>query len=153
MYKLILVAVLLTAMVLAQTPVRQCPNGAPLPATVKINDCTVSPCDLVNNAPILAHGWNIVSPVDTVSLTAYISVHLLGLEIPFPIPEELVNACENGVASGTCPVSVGQSFNYTLDHPGMEMPVVGVTVQIQVGLTAANGAAVTCVAFDGRILA
>ncbi|XP_055522451.1 NPC intracellular cholesterol transporter 2 homolog a-like [Wyeomyia smithii] len=153
MYKVLLIAALVPALVLAQTPVRQCPNGAGLPATVDINGCTGSPCPIQNNAPIVAHGWDIVSPVDTATLTAYISVRLLGLEVPFPIPEELVDACEAGTPPGTCPVSAGDVFDYTLDHPGMELPVAGVTVQVEVGLTAADGSAVTCVAFDAQILA
>ncbi|XP_055523242.1 NPC intracellular cholesterol transporter 2-like [Wyeomyia smithii] len=149
MYKFLRIAALVPALVLAQTPVRQCPNGAGLPATVDINGCTSSPCPIQKNNPIVAHGWDIVSSVDTATLTAYISVRLLGLEVPFP--EELVNACEAGVPAGTCPVSAGDTFDYTLDHPGMELPVVGVTVQVEVGLTAADGSAVTCVAFDARI--
>ncbi|XP_058451723.1 NPC intracellular cholesterol transporter 2-like [Malaya genurostris] len=152
MYKLLLIAALMPALALALTPVTQCPNGAPLPATVDINGCTDSPCEIENNAPLVAHGWDIVSPVDTPSLTAYISVRLAGLEVPFPIPDELVDACENGTPAGTCPVSAGQTFDYTLDHPGMELPVVGVTVQVEVGLTAEDGADVTCVAFDAHIL-
>ncbi|XP_058444776.1 NPC intracellular cholesterol transporter 2-like [Malaya genurostris] len=151
MYKILLIAALVPALVLAQTPVTQCPNGAPLPDRVDINGCTGSPCNIQNNAPIIAHGWDIVSPVDTESLTAYISIRLAGLEVPFPIPEELVDACQAGTAPGTCPVSAGQSFDYTLDHPGMELPVEGVTVQVEVGLTAADNSAVTCVAFDAYI--
>ncbi|XP_058812955.1 NPC intracellular cholesterol transporter 2-like [Topomyia yanbarensis] len=152
MYKLLLLVSLVPALVLGITPVRQCPNGAGLPATVDINGCTALPCPIQNNSPIVAHGLDIVSPVDTATLTAHISVRLLGLEIPFPIPPELVDACAAGVEPGTCPVSVGQVFDYTLDHPGMELPVVGVTVQVEVGLTADNGAHVTCVAFDAQIL-
>ncbi|XP_053685505.1 NPC intracellular cholesterol transporter 2 homolog a-like [Sabethes cyaneus] len=152
MYQFLLIAALVPALVLGQTPVRQCPNGASLPATVDINGCTGTPCPIQNNSPILAHGWDIVSHVDTPTLTAYISVRLLGLEIPFPMPEELIDACQAGTPPGTCPLSVGQSFDYTLDHPGMELPVVGATVQVEVGLTAADGTDVTCVAFDAQIL-
>ncbi|XP_055523243.1 NPC intracellular cholesterol transporter 2-like [Wyeomyia smithii] len=151
MYKFLLIAALVPTLVLAQTPVYQCPNGAGLPASVDINGCTTSPCPIYNNAPIVAHGLDIVSPVDTATLTAYISVRLLGLEVPFPIPDELVDACVAGTPPGTCPVSAGDVFDYTLDYPGMELPIVGVTVQIEVGLTAADGSDVTCVAFDAEI--
>ncbi|XP_053698619.1 NPC intracellular cholesterol transporter 2-like [Sabethes cyaneus] len=149
MYKFLLVAaVLLPTLVLGQTPTLPCPNGAPLPREVDLNGCTTAPCNIPAGAPIVAHAKGIVSQIATATLTPHISIRLLGLEIPFPIPESLVDACAVGTAPGTCPVSVGQEFDYILDYEGDPVPVSGVTVQIEVGLAADNGEDVTCVAFE-----
>ncbi|XP_055524740.1 NPC intracellular cholesterol transporter 2-like [Wyeomyia smithii] len=148
MREYLLVAVLLPALVLGQTPIMSCPNGAPVPREVDLNGCTTAPCNIPAGAPIVAHAKGIVSPVATETLTAHISIRLLGLEIPFPIPESLVDACAAGTEPGTCPVSAGQEFDYTLNYEGDPPPVSGVTVQIEVGLAADDGSDVTCVAVD-----
>lgn len=152
MLKFFLIAALVPALVLAQTtPVRQCGNGAPLPASVIINDCTAMPCTLVDGAPVVAFAEGITSPVATASLNSFITVRLAGLQIPFPLPPELADACVAGTPPGTCPVAAGDSFDYTLDFAGQSLGMTGVTVQIEVGLTGDGGSQVTCVLFDAFI--
>ncbi|XP_055617825.1 NPC intracellular cholesterol transporter 2-like [Toxorhynchites rutilus septentrionalis] len=152
MYKYILLVAFLPALALAQTPVRQCPNGPPLPPFVDINGCTSLPCEIRSASPIEALARGIVSPISTPTLTAYINIMLGGINIPFPMPDGLDDACRNGVASGTCPVSAGQTFDYTLRHGGMPLSITGVVVQVEVGLRAQNGQLVGCLQFDARIL-
>ncbi|XP_001647809.2 epididymal secretory protein E1 [Aedes aegypti] len=152
MFKLLLIAAVLTPAVLGLTPVRQCPNGAGLPQSVDINGCTGSPCPIVNGQPLLAHAVGITSPVATNGLEAYIIIRLAGLQIPFPMPDGLEDACANGTPAGTCPVSAGQTFDYNLDFEGQVLQLSGVTVQVEVGLRADDGSDVTCVAFDAAIV-
>ncbi|KXJ82929.1 NPC intracellular cholesterol transporter 2-like [Aedes albopictus] len=151
MYKFLLIAALVPA-ILAQTPVRQCPNGAGLPESVDINGCTTSPCPIQNGAPIQAVARGITSPVATNGMTSYIVIRLAGLQIPFPMPDGLEDACAVGTAPGTCPVSAGQTFDYTLDHEGQALALTGVTVQVEVGLRADDNSVIGCLLFDAQIV-
>ncbi|XP_058812954.1 NPC intracellular cholesterol transporter 2-like [Topomyia yanbarensis] len=149
MYKFLLIAAFLPALVLAQSGYpRQCPNGAPLPESVEVNGCTASPCTIPVGDPIVAHAKGIVSNQNTQTLTAHLAIRVLGLEIPFPIPDGLEDACAAGTAPGTCPVTVGQVFDYVLDYHGEPFPISGITVQVEVGLMGDNGQDLTCIAFD-----
>ncbi|XP_058451848.1 NPC intracellular cholesterol transporter 2-like [Malaya genurostris] len=149
MFKFLLISALVPALLLAQTTFpRACPNGAPMPAYGEVNGCTASPCTIPVGAPIVAFANGIVSEQNTDTLTAHISIRAAGLEIPFPIPDDLKDACETGTAPGTCPVSIGQEFDYTLDYEGDPVPISNVTVQIEVGLAGDSGEDVTCIAFE-----
>ncbi|XP_062537614.1 NPC intracellular cholesterol transporter 2-like [Armigeres subalbatus] len=152
MFKFLLIAALVPA-ILAQTPVRQCANGAGMPQTVDINGCTTSPCPIPNGAPIIAFAQGITSPVATNGLESYIVIRLAGLQIPFPMPDGLEDACAVGTAPGTCPVSAGQVFDYTLNHHGEPLGLTGVTVTAEVGLLADDGTVVGCLQFDVQIVA
>ncbi|XP_053698617.1 NPC intracellular cholesterol transporter 2-like [Sabethes cyaneus] len=149
MFKYLLVAALVPALSLAQSLFpRQCPNGASMPAYMEINGCTTSPCTIPIGDPIAAYAKGIVSPIDTQTLTPSLAIRLLGLEIPFPIPESLQDACTAGTDPGTCPVSAGQVFDYILYYEDEPFPISGVTVEVEVGLKGDDGSYITCVAFD-----
>ncbi|XP_065074225.1 uncharacterized protein LOC135698262 [Ochlerotatus camptorhynchus] len=152
MLKFLLIAAVLVPAILAVTPVRQCAGGPSLPQTVDVNGCTTLPCPIVNGAPLVAHALGITSPLATNGLEAYIIIRLAGLQIPFPMPDGLEDACAMGTAAGTCPVSVGQVFDYHLDFAGQLLSLTGVTVQVEVGLRADGGGLVTCVEFDATIV-
>ncbi|XP_065074224.1 NPC intracellular cholesterol transporter 2-like [Ochlerotatus camptorhynchus] len=151
MFKLLLIVALVPA-ILAQTPVRQCANGAGLPQSVDINGCTTSPCPIQNGAPIQALAVGITSPVASNGMEAYIVIRLAGLQIPFPMPDGLEDACAMGTAPGTCPISVGQVFDYNLNHGGMALTLTGVTVQVEVGLRADDNSLIGCLEFDATIV-
>ncbi|XP_058839161.1 NPC intracellular cholesterol transporter 2-like [Topomyia yanbarensis] len=153
MNRLLAIIAIVIPLVLTQTPVRQCSNGADLPASVDINGCIFSPCSIQNGAPIRAVAVGIISPIDTERLEAYITVRLAGLQIPFPMPDDLKDACSSGVSSGTCPITAGQSFDYTLNHAGQALGLSGITVQVEVGLRADDGTVVACLEFDAKIVA
>ncbi|XP_058128737.1 uncharacterized protein LOC131288152 [Anopheles ziemanni] len=152
MYKFLLIAALLPAIVFGQTPFRACGGGRPTPASLSIEGCTALPCTITSGAPLIARGFGIVSPVATPTLTAYLNAFLLGLDVGFEIPADLEDACAVGIVGASCPIAAGQSFDYELNY-SMELPLTGITVQVQVGLTAADGTPVTCVEIDATILA
>ena len=101
----------------------------------------------------MAEARGIVSPVDTPTMTAYIVIRLAGLQIPFPMPDGLEDVCAQGTAPGTCPVSAGQSFDYTLSFQDEVLSLSGVTVQAEVGITAADGTVIGCLEFDAHLVA
>uniref|UniRef100_A0A182JES7 MD-2-related lipid-recognition domain-containing protein n=2 Tax=Anopheles atroparvus TaxID=41427 RepID=A0A182JES7_ANOAO len=151
MYKFLLIAALLPAIVFGQTPFRACSGGRPTPASVNIVGCSALPCTITSGVPLTAIGIGIVSPVATPTLTAHLTARLLGLDVGFEIPEDLRDACAVGISGASCPIAAGQTFDYELNY-AMELPLTGITVQVEVGLTAADGTPVTCIEIDATIV-
>uniref|UniRef100_A0A182JR69 MD-2-related lipid-recognition domain-containing protein n=1 Tax=Anopheles christyi TaxID=43041 RepID=A0A182JR69_9DIPT len=147
----LLIAALLPAIVFGQTPFRPCGAGVPTPASLNIEGCTSLPCTITSGVPLIARGIGIVSPVATPTLEAHLTARLLGLDVGFDIPEDLRDACAVGISGASCPIAAGQTFDYELNY-AMELPLVGITVQVEVGLTAADGSTVTCVEIDAAIV-
>ncbi|XP_053672834.1 uncharacterized protein LOC128723112 [Anopheles nili] len=151
MYKFLLIATLLPAIVFGQTPFRPCRNGGPTPASVNIEGCTALPCTVVSGVPLVAHATGIQSRVATATVEAHIVARFLGLDVGFRIPEELRDACAVGISGASCPLSAGQTFDYTLNY-AMELPLTGIIAQVEVGLTAADGSPITCIEIDAQIV-
>ncbi|XP_055526857.1 uncharacterized protein LOC129719501 [Wyeomyia smithii] len=150
MFKFLAIVAIIPVLALANpTPFRTCPNGAATPTTFSVGDCTALPCTIVRGEPLSAAGLGITSPVSTSTVEAYIEVTLAGLDLEFPIPEDLKDACANGITS--CPLVAGQSFDYHYLNDDMNLPLGGITVQIRVGLR--DGATeIACIEFDGAIV-
>ncbi|XP_035782414.1 uncharacterized protein LOC118461319 [Anopheles albimanus] len=151
MYKFLLIAALLPAIVFGQTPFRPCSGGRPTPASVNIEGCTALPCTIVSGGRLVARATGITTPVATNGVEAYIVARVLGLDVGFDIPEDLADACAVGISGASCPLAAGTTFDYTLDY-SMELPLVGITAQIEVGLIADNGQTITCIEIDGAIV-
>ncbi|XP_058812959.1 uncharacterized protein LOC131677254 [Topomyia yanbarensis] len=150
MFKFLLVAALVPAMALASITFRECPNEAPTPSLLTVNDCEGEVCEMTAGAPVQAMAYGIVSPVDSATATAYVIVRLGGLDVGFEIPPELVDACAVGIQEG-CPLSSGVAFSYQLIDDSLDVPARGVAVEIEVGLTGDGGVALGCVRFDAVI--
>ncbi|XP_058812308.1 uncharacterized protein LOC131676921 [Topomyia yanbarensis] len=150
MFKFLLVAALVPAMTLAAVSFTACPNGAPTPASLTVNDCSGDVCTMTAGQAVNALATGIVSPIDSASATAHITVRLGGLDLGFVIPQELANACTVGIQGG-CPLSAGTGFNYALFDDSLDVPARGVAVEIEVGLTGDGGVALGCLRFNAII--
>ncbi|KAL1384629.1 hypothetical protein pipiens_013010 [Culex pipiens pipiens] len=150
MFKFLLVAALVPAMALAAVNFSACPNGAPTPATLTVNDCAGSVCTLTAGAPLTATASGIVSPVGSATATANIVARLAGLDTGFQIPDPLRDACQVGLVGG-CPIVAGNAFTYTLNDLSLDAPARGVQVEIEVSLAGDGGSALACLRFNAVI--
>uniref|UniRef100_A0A182U7G8 MD-2-related lipid-recognition domain-containing protein n=1 Tax=Anopheles melas TaxID=34690 RepID=A0A182U7G8_9DIPT len=151
MYKFLLIVAILPAIAFGQTPFRPCRAGGPVPDSVAIEGCTALPCTIVSGSPLIARATGIRSPVATPTVEAHIVARVLGLDVGFRIPEELRDACAVGISGASCPLAAGQQFDYTLNY-AMTLPLTGITAQVEVGLTAADGTRITCIEIDAQIV-
>ncbi|XP_058812958.1 uncharacterized protein LOC131677253 [Topomyia yanbarensis] len=150
MFKLLLVAALVPAMTLAAVNFSPCPNGAPTPTSLTVNDCSGDVCQLLAGGRVDALASGIVSPADSATATAYVVVRLGGLDVGFEMPPELEDACAIGIQGG-CPLTSGTAFNYALNDDSLDVPARGVAVEIEVGLTGDGGSALGCLRFNAVI--
>ncbi|EDS36661.1 conserved hypothetical protein [Culex quinquefasciatus] len=150
MFKFLLVAALVPAMALANVAFTGCPNGAPTPASLTVNQCSGDVCILQAGQPLTATATGIVSPVGSATASAHIVARVAGLDVGFEIPPALVNACQVGIEGG-CPVVAGTPFTYTLNDPSLDAPARDIEVEIEVGLTGDGGSNLGCLRFRARI--
>uniref|UniRef100_A0A8D7ZZL4 Mite group 2 allergen Lep d 2 n=2 Tax=Culex pipiens TaxID=7175 RepID=A0A8D7ZZL4_CULPI len=126
---------------------RACPNGAPAPASVTIQGCSVPPCILRRGQTLKAEVRGIVSPVSTENVQAYTRISLGGVSLGIVMPEELVDACK----VIQCPVEAGVALNYTFSYPALYLPILHINVKVRFGLQAGT-TQIGCVEFDGIVL-
>ncbi|XP_058452715.1 mite group 2 allergen Lep d 2-like [Malaya genurostris] len=150
MFKFLLVAALVPAMALANVSFTACANGAPTPTSLIVNDCSGDSCVLTAGQPVNALASGILSPANSATAEAYITVRLGGLDVGFEIPETLEDACAVGIEGG-CPLTAGSPFNYALNIESLDVPAAGTTVSIEVGLTGDGGVALGCLMFNAQI--
>ncbi|KAG4074479.1 hypothetical protein HA402_015768 [Bradysia odoriphaga] len=119
-----------SALVSAQTAgIRQCTGGRLLPNSVTINNCSQTPCDVVQ-------GSNAVMNVDFRSLRAASNLRpqvfatALGETIEYNLPPNQREACDH-LITGSCPLSVNEDATYRFVFPITAIyPPIPVTVEL-----------------------
>ncbi|XP_058452591.1 NPC intracellular cholesterol transporter 2-like [Malaya genurostris] len=138
------------AVVLSDVSFVECPNGAPTPILLKINDCTADECILVSGQPISAIVSGIYSPIDSNTAKAHISSFVGGLDTGFEISPELEDACSTGIDGG-CPLTADVAFSYSLESNNLDVPARGVEVEVEIGLTGDGDVELTCLRFKAIV--
>ncbi|XP_001653757.2 mite group 2 allergen Gly d 2.02 [Aedes aegypti] len=149
MFKFVLVAALVPALALANVNFRACPNRAPTPTSLKVNDCYGDNCVLVARKPLRAQAIGIVSRYNSNTATIKIIARFLGKDVGYRVRPELTNACK-GVVGG-CPIVAGRTYNFVFVDEVLEVPAVNIPVEIEVSVSGDRGVVLGCVRFDAWI--
>ncbi|XP_035778327.1 uncharacterized protein LOC118459236 [Anopheles albimanus] len=120
----------------------QCSNNRPLPDEVIIPGCGSLPCSVPNQSDF-NFSVRFAPTFPTSSLTVDVRASLLGLFLPYEVPEHLRNGCNN--INTSCPLAAGQSVTLTGNAP-VEAPLTGVTVTMEFEITGDGGQVATCFA-------
>lgn len=83
------------------------------------------------------------------NLTASLDIYLVGLRIPFNLPDEALAACQN-LITGDCPVEKGDVIEYGFMEKFDGIPVTA-TVTIEFGLLNDQGEKMVCARFGARV--
>ncbi|KXJ78625.1 hypothetical protein RP20_CCG004032 [Aedes albopictus] len=150
MSKLFLFVALVPALVLANVNFRPCPNRAPTPSRLRVNDCFGDKCVLVARKPLNAQASGITSRYDSATATTRIIARFLGKDVGYRIRPELSNACNGGIEGG-CPVVAGNTYDFVLIDEVLEVPAINIPVEIEVSVTGDGGVVLGCVRFNARI--
>ncbi|XP_053671887.1 uncharacterized protein LOC128722090 [Anopheles nili] len=142
MFKSIVAVVLLFSAVAQGLEVIQCSNNRPTPQEVIIPGCSSLPCSVPNQSDF-NFSVRFAPTFPTNSLTVDVRASLLGLFLPYEVPESLRNGCNN--INTSCPLTAGQSVTLTGNAP-VEAPLTGVTVTMEFEITGDGGQVAVCFA-------
>uniref|UniRef100_A0A182IP31 MD-2-related lipid-recognition domain-containing protein n=1 Tax=Anopheles atroparvus TaxID=41427 RepID=A0A182IP31_ANOAO len=149
MIKSMLIALFLPALVYG-TPVRPCPNGAPVPLEVRVLGCSAEPC-VVQIGGMVDMDLDFIAPRATNGMRASLDIFLGDFRVPYDLPAVQQNAC-NFLEAGSCPVAQGEFINYHLSTPA-SAPFAGITLDLQVQLSDDNGQPLVCYRSSATIIA
>lgn len=117
MLKLFAILVLAQA-VLAQTPVKSCGNGKPVPSAVyfggKDHFCTKAPCILKRGKTAVSE-IEFVSPINSRTITPKAVTKVFGLKIDLDLGVKAASAC--GLLQHGCPIVRGNRETFKLIKP------------------------------------
>uniref|UniRef100_A0A182JJH2 MD-2-related lipid-recognition domain-containing protein n=1 Tax=Anopheles atroparvus TaxID=41427 RepID=A0A182JJH2_ANOAO len=128
--------------------VLQCSNNRPAPQEVVIPGCTNLPCPVPNQSDF-NFSVRFAPSFPTNSLTVDVRASLLGLFLPYEVPDHLRNGCNN--IDTSCPLTAGQSVTLSGNAP-VEAPLTGVTVTMEFEITGDGGQVAVCFAATVTIL-
>uniref|UniRef100_A0A182PSP0 MD-2-related lipid-recognition domain-containing protein n=1 Tax=Anopheles epiroticus TaxID=199890 RepID=A0A182PSP0_9DIPT len=142
MFKQIVAVVLLFGAVAQGLEIIQCSNNRPTPQEVTVPGCNSLPCSVPNQSDF-NFSVRFAPTFPTSTLTVDVRASLLGLFLPYEVPDHLRNGCNNINAS--CPLVAGQSVTLTGTAP-VEAPLTGVTVTMEFEITGDGGQVAVCFA-------
>uniref|UniRef100_A0A182QVI2 MD-2-related lipid-recognition domain-containing protein n=1 Tax=Anopheles farauti TaxID=69004 RepID=A0A182QVI2_9DIPT len=145
----LLLAVFLPALISA-TPVRPCPNNAPMPQEVRVAGCSAEPC-IVQIGGVVDMDLDFVAARATNAMRASLDIFLGDFRVPYELPAVQQLAC-NFLKIGSCPVTQGEFINYHLSTAAVA-PFAGITVDLQVQLVDDNGVPLICYRSSATIVA
>uniref|UniRef100_A0A182KGL4 MD-2-related lipid-recognition domain-containing protein n=1 Tax=Anopheles christyi TaxID=43041 RepID=A0A182KGL4_9DIPT len=128
---------------------RACSDGRPVPTEVRVEGCTVPPCDLVRGSDAIMD-MDFTAPFAAANLRTEVVATALGVTAPFELPADRAAAC-NWLQDAQCPVSANEDITYRLSMPVLLIyPRVSLTVEINVVDDA--GQSLVCFELDARVV-
>ncbi|XP_034661639.1 mite group 2 allergen Lep d 2 [Drosophila subobscura] len=141
MLRIILALALLAAAANA-TNVKQC-KDKPFPLQVKVHGCDEPPCVVYKGSSAIMEVQFLGNNNNIQHITAKTTAKVLGMNLPYELPDEVSNVCRNLMYGAMCPIDRGEDvtyqFNFYVDPSFPE-----ITADVTVTLDDAQGEAITC---------
>lgn len=166
MYKIFALLLVVPALVLGQTPVRQCSNGvgnrpnavyfgrSREPADLRQEHCLTSSCELSRSGREGSTLVEFTSDVDTETIMPLIRARVFNIWSTQNNPDDVqANPC--GILSPeghSCPLVQGNNYSYVLTVP-IDPTTPMLTIETEVSLRDASGRNIFCYAVENRIVA
>ncbi|XP_017071922.1 uncharacterized protein LOC108108384 [Drosophila eugracilis] len=148
MLRIVVTLALILATVSA-TNVQQCKNK-PFPLDVKIQDCDEPPCVVYKGGYAIMEVHFLGNQNNIKSITATTTAKVLGMNLPYALPEEVSNVCINLLYGAICPIDkdedVTYQFNFYVDP---SFPLI--TADVTVTLNDAQNEPITCFVVSCKI--
>ncbi|XP_035907732.1 NPC intracellular cholesterol transporter 2-like [Anopheles stephensi] len=145
----VLLLVATTTVMGAGVATRACSGGRPAPTEVRVEGCTVPPCDLVRGSDAIMD-MDFTAPFAADTLRTEVVATALGVTAPFELPADRAAAC-NWLLNAQCPVSANEDITYRLSMPVLLIyPRVSLTVEIN--LVDDAGQSLACFLLDARVV-
>ncbi|KAH8271414.1 hypothetical protein KR018_009270, partial [Drosophila ironensis] len=125
-------------------------KNKPFPLGVKIADCDEPPCVVVKGTIAVMEVHFLGNNNNIRSITATTTAKVLGMNLPYALPEEVSNVCQNLLYGAMCPIDkdedVTYQFNFYIDPTFPE-----ITADVTVTLNDALGEAISCFVVSCKI--
>ncbi|KAL7729844.1 hypothetical protein ACLKA6_014701 [Drosophila palustris] len=142
MFRSVLLTLACLCAVANATNVKEC-KGKPFPLDVTVHDCEEPPC-------VVYKGQNAVMDVQFVgdrnnlsNITTKVTAKVFGMNLPYDLPEEVSNVCDNLLYGAMCPIDkdedVTYRFNFFVDPVFPE-----ITADVTVTLTDTQDNIISC---------
>lgn len=165
MYKIIALLLVVPALVLGQTPVRQCASGGDQrptsvyfgrsrdPATLRQDHCRSEPCDLSRTGVEGSTLVEFTSNANTNTIVPGIRARVFGIWITQDPPREILdNPCAILSPEGhSCPLVQGNNYSYVLTIP-IDASTPLLTTETEVTLRDGSGNVIFCYAVENRVV-
>ncbi|XP_070137025.1 NPC intracellular cholesterol transporter 2 isoform X2 [Drosophila bipectinata] len=125
-------------------------KNKPSPLGVKVADCDEPPCVVYKGSYAVMEVHFLGNRNNIKSITATTTAKVLGMNLPYALPEEVSNVCINLLYGAMCPIDkdedVTYQFNFYVDPSFPE-----ITADVTVTLNDVNGDAITCFVVSCKI--
>ncbi|XP_020814014.1 protein NPC2 homolog [Drosophila serrata] len=141
MLRIILVLALALVTVSA-TNVKQC-KDKPFPLSVNIQDCEEPPCVVYKGTIAVMEVHFLGNNNNIKSITATTTAKVLGMNLPYDLPEEVSNVCINLLYGAMCPIDKGEDVTYQFNFY-VEPAFPEITADVTVTLNDEDGEPISC---------
>ncbi|XP_017849192.1 NPC intracellular cholesterol transporter 2 [Drosophila busckii] len=124
------------------TNFKQC-KGKPAPLKVNVHDCEEPPCVVYKGQFALMDVQFVGNENNSRDLETKVTAKVFGITVPYDLPKEVSDICENLLYGAMCPIDKGEDVTYRFRfYVEQEFPEI--TTEVTVTLNDANMEPVAC---------
>ncbi|XP_055847997.1 NPC intracellular cholesterol transporter 2-like [Episyrphus balteatus] len=118
------------AVAVSATNVKKCKKG-PLPISTIIEGCETLPCDVIKGTTAIMNAQFVGTHDNIRSMTTKVRATVLGLTVPYALPDDVADVCANLLDGATCPIDEGEDAIYSFKFPiDNSYPEISVKVEV-----------------------
>ncbi|KAH8337176.1 NPC intracellular cholesterol transporter 2-like [Drosophila kikkawai] len=148
MLRIVSVLALILATVSA-TNVKQC-KDKPFPLAVRVADCEEPPCVVYKGTYAIMEVHFLGNNNNIKSITTTTTARVLGMNLPYDLPEEVSDVCRNLLYGAMCPIDKDEDVTYQFNFY-VEPVFPEITADVTVTLNDVNGEPITCFVVSCKI--
>ncbi|KAH8331127.1 hypothetical protein KR067_011874, partial [Drosophila pandora] len=122
----------------------------PFPLDVKIADCDEPPCVVYKGTYAVMEVHFLGNRNNIRSITATTTAKVLGMNLPYALPEDVSNVCINLLYGAICPIDKDEDVTYQFNFY-VEPSFPEITADVTVTLNDVSGDAIACFVVSCKI--
>ncbi|XP_030376220.1 uncharacterized protein LOC115625335 [Scaptodrosophila lebanonensis] len=142
MLRIAFVALACLFLVSSATNVKEC-KGKPFPLSVRVEGCEEPPCEVIKGTTAVMEVQFLGNRNDIKNIEAKVTAKVLGMNLPYDLPEEVSNVCSNLMFGAICPVDKNEDVTYKFNFY-VEPAFPEITADVTVTLNDENNDVITC---------
>ncbi|XP_060646884.1 mite group 2 allergen Gly d 2.02 [Drosophila nasuta] len=124
------------------TTVQECKNK-PFPLKVEVADCEEPPCTVYKGQYAIMDVTFLGDRNNLKNITTKVQAKVFGMNLPYDLPEEVSNVCDNLLYGAMCPIDKDEDVTYRFNFY-IESAFPEITADVTVQLNDLDGNTITC---------